>query len=138
MPESRQSSGGEETPATATALESFKQKWDLFRVACHQAEELVESIRQRIGSECLVDEATGRGGGGASGAASQGIPPISAVRLEQMSRAVRWLVIDLQHGSGGAAGGVAGGGAGHGVEPTHMVLGLQGWMLDSLKMGPSS
>ncbi|KAJ3702492.1 hypothetical protein LUZ61_006197 [Rhynchospora tenuis] len=109
--ESRQSSGGEETPATATALESFKQKWELFRVACDQAEELVESVRQRIGSECLVDEATG---GGASGAASQGIPPISAVRLEQMSKAVRWLVIDLQHGSGGAAGGVAGGGAGHG------------------------
>lgn len=112
--ELRHSSGGEDTPATATALEVFKQKWELFRVACDQAEELVESVRQRIGSECLVDEATGAGAGGASGPGSQGIPPISAVRLEQMSKAVRWLVIELQHGSGGAAGGVAGGGVGHG------------------------
>jgi hypothetical protein len=112
--ESRHSSGGADTPSTAGALEAFKQKWELFRVACDQAEELVESVRQRIGSECLVDEATGGGVGGASGPGSQGIPPISAVRLEQMSKAVRWLVIELQQGSGGAAGGVAGGGVGHG------------------------
>ncbi|KAF3319989.1 mediator of RNA polymerase II transcription subunit 32-like protein [Carex littledalei] len=119
--ESRQSSDGEETPATATALEAFKQRWELLRVACDQAEELVESVRQRIGSECLVDEATGAGAGSASGPGSQGIPPISAVRLEQMSKAVRWLVIELQHGSGGAAGGGVGLGGGahpHGPVPT--------------------
>ncbi|KAG6535032.1 hypothetical protein ZIOFF_008950 [Zingiber officinale] len=36
-----------------------------------------------------------------------GIPPISAVRLEQKSKAVRWLVIELQHGSGAAASAAA-------------------------------
>ncbi|KAJ3673621.1 hypothetical protein LUZ60_005613 [Juncus effusus] len=100
-------SAGEETPATGPALEAFKQRWELFRVACDQAEELVESVRQRIGSECLVDEATG----GCAGTGTQGIPPISAVRLEQMSKAVRWLVIELQHGSGGAGPAAAQGGA---------------------------
>ncbi|KAK9113149.1 hypothetical protein Scep_020668 [Stephania cephalantha] len=30
------------------------------------------------------------------------LPPISEVRLEQMSKAVRWLVIELQQGSGAA------------------------------------
>ncbi|CAN1306408.1 Mediator of RNA polymerase II transcription subunit 32 [Linum perenne] len=73
-------------------------------VACDQAEELVESVKQRIGSECLVDEATGTAGQ----TRSSGLPPISAVRLEQMSKAVRWLVIELQNGSGSG-----GGSAGH-------------------------
>lgn len=105
--EARALSGGEKTAATDAALEAFKQRWELFRVACDHAEELVESIRQRIGSECLVDEATGSassGSGPAPLAAAPGIKPISAVRLEQMSKAVRWLVIELQHGAGGAAG----------------------------------
>ncbi|KAF2305896.1 hypothetical protein GH714_008744 [Hevea brasiliensis] len=71
-----------------------------------EAEEFVESVKQRIGSECLVDEATGSVTGKSGQAGTTGLPPISAVRLEQMSKAVRWLVIELQHGSG-AAGGVA-------------------------------
>ncbi|GMJ09699.1 MEDIATOR 32, mediator 2 [Hibiscus trionum] len=96
--ETKESSASLKTAATDAALESFKQKWELFRVACDQAEELVESVKQRIGSECLVDEATGK-----SGQQSTGLPPISAVRLEQMSKAVRWLVIELQHGSGTAS-----------------------------------
>ncbi|KAK1563573.1 hypothetical protein Q3G72_029418 [Acer saccharum] len=74
----------QKTTATDTALENFKQKWELFRVACDQAEEFVESVKQRIGSECLVDEATGSVAG-KSGAATTALPPISAVRLEQMS-----------------------------------------------------
>jgi hypothetical protein len=118
--ESRHSSGREDTPATAAALEAFKQKWELFRVTCDQAEELIESVRQRIGSECLVDEATG-GVGSASGPGSLGISPISAVRLEQMSKAVRWLVIELQQGSGGVASGGVSHGSGahlHGPGPT--------------------
>ncbi|KAL6857276.1 hypothetical protein ACP4OV_018658 [Aristida adscensionis] len=101
----------DKTAATDAALEAFKQRWELFRVACDHAEELVESIRQRIGSECLVDEATGSSASAAgSAAAAPGIKPISAVRLEQMSKAVRWLVIELQHGAGGASSvpGVAG------------------------------
>ncbi|XP_062206206.1 mediator of RNA polymerase II transcription subunit 32 [Phragmites australis] len=108
-----QSGGGEKTAATDAALEAFKQRWELFRVACDHAEELVESIRQRIGSECLVDEATGSSVCASAGSASApGIKPISAVRLEQMSKAVRWLVIELQHGAGGASVPGAGGGGG--------------------------
>ncbi|KAG8083889.1 hypothetical protein GUJ93_ZPchr0010g9302 [Zizania palustris] len=113
--EARGQSGGEKTAATDAALEAFKQRWELFRVACDHAEELVESIRQRIGSECLVDEATGASSSSSasSALAAPGIKPISAVRLEQMSKAVRWLVIELQHGAGGAsAAGPGGGGSG--------------------------
>ncbi|CAI0410275.1 unnamed protein product [Linum tenue] len=107
--EIKELASAQKTIATDNSLENFKQKWELFRVACDQAEELVESVRQRIGSECLVDEATGTGSGTVSGKPGQsgpaGLPPISAVRLEQMSKAVRWLVIELQHGSGAASAG---------------------------------
>ncbi|GJN12479.1 hypothetical protein PR202_ga30759 [Eleusine coracana subsp. coracana] len=105
--------GAEKTAATDAALESFKQRWELFRVSCDHAEELVESLRQRIGSECLVDEATGSS---SSAPAAPGIKPISAVRLEQMSKAVRWLVIELQQGAGGGAAPPPG--AGGAVTPT--------------------
>ncbi|KAL0389404.1 UNVERIFIED_CONTAM: Mediator of RNA polymerase II transcription subunit [Sesamum calycinum] len=105
--EAKESSGGQKTPATDAALENFKQRWELFRVACDQAEEFVESVKQRIGSECLVDEATGSVAAKPGQPVPSGLPPISAVRLEQMSKAVRWLVIELQQGSG------AGGGASH-------------------------
>lgn len=99
--EAKETSGGQKTAVTDAALENFKQRWELFRVACDQAEEFVESVKQRIGSECLVDEATGSvAGKPGQTAAATGLPPISAVRLEQMSKAVRWLVIELQHGSG--------------------------------------
>ncbi|CAL9049064.1 mediator of RNA polymerase II transcription subunit 32-like [Musa acuminata AAA Group] len=107
--EAKEQSGGQKTPVTDAALEAFKQRWELFRVACDQAEEFVESMKQRIGSECLVDEATGAAPSKAGRpATAPGIPPISAVRLEQMSKAVRWLVIELQNGSGvGAAAAAA-------------------------------
>ncbi|XP_008790345.1 mediator of RNA polymerase II transcription subunit 32-like [Phoenix dactylifera] len=104
--EAKEQSGGQKTAATEAALEVFKQRWELFRVSCDQAEEFVESMKQRIGSECLVDEATGAAPAPAPAPArppaASGIPPISAVRLEQMSKAVRWLVIELQHGAGTA------------------------------------
>ncbi|GAB2283170.1 hypothetical protein Dimus_017698 [Dionaea muscipula] len=102
--EAREVSGSQKTAATDAALENFKQRWELFRVACDQAEEFVETIKQRIGSECLVDEATGSMAGKPGQAIPPGLPPISAVRLEQMSKAVRWLVIELQQGSGAAGG----------------------------------
>ncbi|KAE9447265.1 hypothetical protein C3L33_20847, partial [Rhododendron williamsianum] len=102
--EAKETSSGQKTAATDAALENFKQHWELFRVACDQAEEFVESVKQRIGSECLVDEATGYVAGKPGQAATTGLPPISAVRLEQMSKAVRWLVIELQQGSGTAGG----------------------------------
>ncbi|WJX89898.1 Mediator of RNA polymerase II transcription subunit 32 [Trifolium repens] len=101
--EARETSSALKNTAADTALESFKQKWELFRVACDQAEEYVESVKLRIGSECLVDEATGHVDGKPGRATVTGLPPISAVRLEQMSKAVRWLVIELQHGSGAAS-----------------------------------
>ncbi|KAF8020417.1 hypothetical protein BT93_G0971 [Corymbia citriodora subsp. variegata] len=104
--EAREVSGAQKIAATDAALENFKQHWELFRVACDQAEEFVESVKQRIGSECLVDEATGSAAGKPGQAAAPALPPISAVRLEQMSKAVRWLVIELQNGTG-AAGGAA-------------------------------
>ena len=102
--EAKEGSGGQNMAATDAALENFKQRWEFFRVACDQAEEFVESVKQRIGSECLVDEATGYVTGKPGQAVTTSLPPISAVRLEQMSKAVRWLVIELQHGSGTAGG----------------------------------
>ncbi|KAM3322115.1 Mediator of RNA polymerase II transcription subunit 32 [Capsicum baccatum] len=101
--ESKESSNGQKTAATDAALENFKQRWELFRVACDQAEEFVEAVKQRIGSECLVDEATGSVSAKPGQSASSGLQPISAVRLEQMSKAVRWLVIELQRGSGASS-----------------------------------
>ncbi|KAB1207250.1 Mediator of RNA polymerase II transcription subunit 32 [Morella rubra] len=102
--EAKEISGGQKTAATDDALENFKQKWELFRVSCDQAEEFVESVKQRIGSECLVDEATGSLSGKSGQAGTTGLPHISAVRLEQMSKAVRCIVIGLQQGSGTSAG----------------------------------
>ena len=98
--EAKEASGSQKTTATDAVLENFKQRWELLRVACDQAEEFVESVKQRIGSECLVDEATGSLAEKSGQPPVAGLPPISAVRLEQMSKAVRWLVIELQQGSG--------------------------------------
>ncbi|KAK7283488.1 hypothetical protein RIF29_13039 [Crotalaria pallida] len=98
--QAKENAGAHKTPATDAALENFKQKWELFKIKCDQAEEFVESMKQRIGSECLVDEAAGHVAGQA---ATTSLPPISAVRLEQMSKAVRWLVMELQQGSGTGA-----------------------------------
>ncbi|KAL6517282.1 Mediator of RNA polymerase II transcription subunit 32 [Orobanche minor] len=103
--EAKETSRGQKTPATDAALENFKQRWELFRVACDQAEEFVESVKQRIGSECLVDEATGSVANKSGQHGPSGLPPISAVRLEQMSKAVRSLVIELQQGLGTGGGG---------------------------------
>ncbi|KAL6546040.1 Mediator of RNA polymerase II transcription subunit 32 [Orobanche gracilis] len=103
--EAKETSGGQKTPTTDGALENFKQRWELFRVACDQAEEFVESMKQRIGSECLVDEATGSVANKSGQHGPSGIPTISAVRLEQMSKSVRSLVIELQQGLGTGGGG---------------------------------
>jgi len=50
-------SGAPDTTATDTALKSFKQKLELFKVACDQAEEYVQSVKQRVESESLVVDA---------------------------------------------------------------------------------
>ncbi|KAH7857492.1 hypothetical protein Vadar_013342 [Vaccinium darrowii] len=61
-------------------------------------------MKQRIGSECLVDEPTGSVAGKPGQDATTGLPPISVLRLEQMSKVVRWLAIELQQGTGTAEG----------------------------------
>ncbi|XP_002976322.2 mediator of RNA polymerase II transcription subunit 32 [Selaginella moellendorffii] len=116
--EAKEVAAGERSERTDKALNSFLESHQLFHGACDRAQEFVESVRQRIGSECLVDEATGpvsgrvvagdaakAGGGGAA------VAPLSAVRLEQLSKAVRWQVIDLQQGGGGGALSNAAGGS---------------------------
>lgn len=110
--EAKEASDGQRTPRSDAALESFLQNWQLFHVACDQAQEFVESVRQRIGSECLVDEATGSLAARTGNDGRPGLPPLSAVRLEQMSKAVRWLVLELQHGSSAS-----------GISPSHLSSG---------------
>ncbi|KAJ0555935.1 putative mediator of RNA polymerase II transcription subunit 32 [Helianthus annuus] len=85
--EAKEASGGQVTAATDAALENLKQSRELFRVACDQAEEFVD---HRVSGWKPGQPVT------------PGLPPISAVRLEQMSKAVRWLVLELQQGSGSA------------------------------------
>ncbi|KAK8626979.1 hypothetical protein V6N13_134608 [Hibiscus sabdariffa] len=46
--ESKSASDCERTAATDSATENFKKKWEAFKVACDQAEELVDSAKQRI------------------------------------------------------------------------------------------
>lgn len=91
--EAKSASDCEVTPATDAALENLKLRWKLYRVACDQAEGFVESLKLRICFECLVDEAT------CSVVGNSGVQPISAVRLEQMSKTVRSLVVELPNGS---------------------------------------
>ncbi|KAL7231986.1 hypothetical protein ACSBR2_010077 [Camellia fascicularis] len=45
--EAKESSGGQKTAVAVAALENFKQCQELFRVACDQAEEFVESLKQK-------------------------------------------------------------------------------------------
>ncbi|XP_024386714.1 mediator of RNA polymerase II transcription subunit 32 [Physcomitrium patens] len=93
------------TAKTDAALEQFYNNLQLFHAACDQTQEFVEYLQLRIGSECLVDEATGSvtakvGKPGQDAADNRvAIPSLSALRLEQMSKAVRWLVIELQQGA---------------------------------------
>ncbi|CAI9765520.1 unnamed protein product [Fraxinus pennsylvanica] len=72
--ESKENSCSLMTVASDADLENFKQRWELFRVVCDLAEEFVESVKQRIGSECLVDEATSSICSGTGGGSSQPHP----------------------------------------------------------------
>ncbi|KAL4348484.1 hypothetical protein GQ457_17G013620 [Hibiscus cannabinus] len=72
--ETKESSAAQKAAATGAALENFKQQWELFNVAC-DPEEFVESTKQRIGSECLVDEATGSMAGGSQGSSRPAFLP---------------------------------------------------------------
>jgi len=107
--EAKEATDLERTAKTDDALERFYNNLQLFHAACDQTQEFVEYLRLRIGSECLVDEATGPltakiAKSGQDGAADNrvAIPSLSALRLEQMSKAVRWLVIELQQGAASA------------------------------------
>ncbi|KAG1348175.1 mediator of RNA polymerase II transcription subunit 32 [Cocos nucifera] len=96
--EARAASGGQKTAEIDAALVAFRERWETFQAVCDRAEDMVERARHRIGSELLVDEATGA----ASPAPASGVPPINASRLEQTSKAVRWLVLEVQRGAGSA------------------------------------
>ncbi|BBN16870.1 hypothetical protein MPTK1_7g09990 [Marchantia polymorpha subsp. ruderalis] len=102
--EAKESADSHRTARTDAALEHFYSTFQLFQATCDQAQEFVDSVRQRIGSECIVDEATGPISQkliklSEEGANRSAIPPLSATRLEQMSKAVRLLVLELQPGS---------------------------------------
>ncbi|CAM6104446.1 unnamed protein product [Calypogeia fissa] len=106
--ESKEAGDTQRSARTDAALEAFYNAFQLFQASCDKAQEFVESVRQRIGSECIVDEATGPISLKLSKLAEEGanksaIPPLSATRLEQMSKAVRLLVLELQPGSGTSA-----------------------------------
>ncbi|GJY29583.1 mediator of RNA polymerase II transcription subunit 32 [Tanacetum coccineum] len=47
--ESKKASNGQVTTATDVALGNLKQRWELFRVTCDQAQEFLESVKLRIG-----------------------------------------------------------------------------------------
>ncbi|XP_026659035.2 mediator of RNA polymerase II transcription subunit 32-like isoform X2 [Phoenix dactylifera] len=96
--EARSASGEQKTAETDATLVGFKKRWETFQAVCDRAEEMVERARHRIGSELLVDEATGA----TSQAPASGVLPINASRLEQTSKAVRWLVLEIQRGAGSA------------------------------------
>lgn len=86
------------------AFESFHNNLQLFHAACDRAQEILESVKMRIGSECIVDAATGSLSAklpemAEHGTSSRGVAPLSAFRLEKLSRAVRGLVLDLQQGA---------------------------------------
>ncbi|KAJ7967347.1 Mediator of RNA polymerase II transcription subunit 32 [Quillaja saponaria] len=98
--ETKENSGGEKTATTDAALVNFKQKLEQFKVACDQAEEFVESTKQRLLSECLVDEATGSVTDRPGEATSAGVPHINAAQLEQISKTVRSFIVKRQQDSG--------------------------------------
>ncbi|GJP29269.1 hypothetical protein CLOM_g5391 [Closterium sp. NIES-68] len=88
--------------AVASALEVFQSRVDLFQAACDRAQQQVDAARHRLLSESLVDEARGAAAdasavGAAAGEGGQQMV-LGATRLEQISKAVRAMVQDLQHG----------------------------------------
>ncbi|CAL5197553.1 unnamed protein product [Lathyrus oleraceus] len=56
--EAKETSGALKNAATETALQNFKQKWELFKVACDQAEEYVFSVKKKRRSECFLHSQT--------------------------------------------------------------------------------
>ncbi|CAI5519418.1 unnamed protein product [Closterium sp. Naga37s-1] len=87
--------------AVASALEVFQSRVDLFQAACDRAQQQVDAAWHRLLSESLVDEARGAASDTpAVGAAGEGEAQmvLGATRLEQISKAVRAMVQDLQHG----------------------------------------
>ncbi|CAI5489320.1 unnamed protein product [Closterium sp. Naga37s-1] len=88
--------------AIASALEVFQSRVDLFQAACDRAQQQVDTARHRLLSESLVDEARGAAidtsAVGAAGGEGEAQMVLGATRLEQISKAVRAMVQDLQHG----------------------------------------
>ncbi|CAI5457696.1 unnamed protein product [Closterium sp. Yama58-4] len=91
--------------AVASALEVFQSRVDLFQAACDRAQQHVDAARHRLLSESLVDEARGAASDasavGAAGGEGEAQMVLGATRLEQISKAVRAMVQDLQQGHAG-------------------------------------
>ncbi|KAG1361169.1 Mediator of RNA polymerase II transcription subunit 32 [Cocos nucifera] len=99
--EAKEAAGGRRTAATEVALENFKNRWEVFKVTCDRAEEIVEEARRRIAPEYVVDVAGGMAPTAAVEAAR--VPPFSVPQLEQALHVVHSMAADLRQGSGGGA-----------------------------------
>ncbi|CAK8562215.1 unnamed protein product [Lathyrus sativus] len=56
--EAKETSGDLKDAATETALRNFKQKWELFKVECDQAEKFVFSVKKKRRAECYLHSRT--------------------------------------------------------------------------------
>ncbi|XP_072993734.1 mediator of RNA polymerase II transcription subunit 32-like [Typha latifolia] len=94
----RDAAGGRRSAASEAALERFKYRWELFRVSCDNAEEVIRSTTQRIATEGVADAATGMA------AAAGGIaPPLSFLRLQKACHVAQSLVGEIRSGYCAAA-----------------------------------
>ncbi|XP_073102603.1 mediator of RNA polymerase II transcription subunit 32-like [Elaeis guineensis] len=99
--EVKEATCGRRTAAMEVALENFKNRWEVFKVTCDRAEEILEEARRRIAPEYVVDVAGGMAPAAAVEAAS--VPPFSVPQLEQAIHAVHSMTADLRQLSGGGA-----------------------------------
>lgn len=82
--EARELSGDHKTEAMDAALAKFKLQWDLFRVACDEAEELVEFFKQQVCLGLQAKEATGPVAAktGQDGSVAASLPPNNVIVLD--------------------------------------------------------
>lgn len=100
--EAHEATGGRRTESTEVALKNFKHRWEVFKVTCDRAEEIVEEARRRIAPEYVVEVAGGMAPAAAVEAARR-VPPFSVPQLEHALDVAHLMVADLLQGSGGGA-----------------------------------
>lgn len=92
--EANELSGGNRTAATDAALEKLKLQWEWFKVACDEAEDLVELVKKHICLELpghrATDSVAANTGQDAAktGENAASLPPNNAVVLDKRSKAV--------------------------------------------------